>query len=80
MGLVAGNDLRCPVTPRRKFALVVEGNLIETACMDCKQTRRRQGDHDVAIVLHRYNLLGEHVETEVVRRGAIGEVIPAASR
>jgi len=64
-----GVDLRCPVTPQRLFARlmeasIVEGNLIEVACGDCRKTARRMGQN-VVLVLHRYNLLGECVETEI---------------
>lgn len=67
-------DLRCPVTPRRLFARwrtdgrIVDGNLIEVACDDCKAAARRMGQPDVALVLHRFNVLGECVESEVRRR------------
>lgn len=44
---------------------IVEGNLIELACKDCRRLLRLEGQ-EVALVLHRYNLAGEHVETEVV--------------
>jgi len=66
-------EIRCPVGPRRllsKLLLsggkpqVVEGNLIEFACDDCKRTMRQRGDV-VTRVLHRYNLAGELVETAV---------------
>jgi hypothetical protein len=43
----------------------VEGNLMEFACDDCKKQLRRSGDN-VFRVLHRYNFLGELVETECV--------------
>lgn len=67
-------DLRCPVTPRRLFGrlkgqtTLVDGNLLEFACDDCRKAQRALGN-DVVLVLHRYNLLGQHVETEV-KRGA----------
>lgn len=68
-------DLRCPITPRRLFArlrsreaLIDPGtNLVEVACDDCKKSARRLG-HDVGPVLHRFNLLGECVETVSVPR------------
>lgn len=68
-------DLRCPITPRRLFARVRAGdasidratNLIEVACDDCKKAGRRLG-HDVGLVLHRFDLLGECIETVTVPR------------
>lgn len=67
-------DLRCPITPIKLFAkvkaadedvLVLPDNVIEVACASCRKTLREQG-RDVTYVLHRYNLLGECIETEVV--------------
>lgn len=64
-------DLRCPVSPSRMFArmrggLVVEGNLVEVACSECARKYRKNGE-PVARVLHRFNLLGQCIETEIVR-------------
>ena len=63
-------DCRCPVNPRRLFArvtggVVVDGNLIEVACADCRASLKAMGQTP-ALVLHRYNALGECIETEVV--------------
>ena len=63
-------ELRCPVHPRRLFMRiggprVVAGNLIEVACDDCRKDMRRNGAQ-VLRVLHRYNVLGDLVETEVI--------------
>ena len=44
---------------------IVDGNLIEFNCEDCKRQMRRSG-RSVARILHRYNLAGELVETVVV--------------
>lgn len=64
-------ELRCPRNPSRLFARlrlrgepvqIVEGNLIEVSCRDC---RGRGTDR----VLHRYNVLGELVETVRVPLG-----------
>ena len=63
-------ELRCLAGPKRLFGkliqdqgrVVVVGNLMEFACSDCKRTRRKVG-LDVELVLHRFNLLGELVET-----------------
>lgn len=66
-------DMRCPNSPQRLFARVraegrrpaiVEGNLIEFACHDCKRDLRRAGEQ-VSLVLHRYDLAGTLIETEV---------------
>lgn len=68
-------DMRCPVNPSRLMgrvkdpdarAEIVEGNLIEIACDHCKQSKRMKGEK-CRLVLHRYNVLGEHIEDEVVR-------------
>jgi hypothetical protein len=67
-------EIRCPVGPQRLFAKlmaeggkpkIVDGNLIEFSCPDCKRDLRRDGQV-VDRVLHRYNLAGEHIETEVI--------------
>jgi hypothetical protein len=64
-------EVRCPVGPQRLLSKLrlsgekptyVEGNLIEFACDDCKRTIRRSG-RTVSRVLHRYNFLGQLVET-----------------
>lgn len=66
-------EVACDVGPRRLFAklrlagerpVVTDDNLMEFSCDNC---RRREGEP----VLHRYNLLGELVETEVG-----GRVVP----
>jgi hypothetical protein len=71
----ASTELRCPVGPQKLLAQVLSSgerpqyvhpdNLIELACNDCARTARRAGD-PVARVLHRFNILGELVETLVV--------------
>lgn len=67
-------DIRCPEGPRKllmKLQLSGEkptysdGNLIELSCDHCKVTLRRQGMR-VKRVLHRYDLAGELIETEVI--------------
>lgn len=67
-------DLRCPVDTRRMFArmrrgLLVEGNLVEVACPECAKRLRSMGEPGVVRVLHRYDVTGEVIETEVVRSG-----------
>lgn len=64
-------DLRCPVSPSKMFArmrsgMVVDGNLVEIACPECARRYRKGGDN-VSRVLHRYNVLGDCIETEIVR-------------
>lgn len=68
-------EIRCPVGPRRLLSKlissggkphVVDGNLIEFACDDCKRSARRVTP-GVVRVLHRFDLAGTLVESEVVR-------------
>lgn len=63
-------DLRCPVSPRKLFArmrtgMIVEGNVVEVACPECRRIRRKQGE-DVRLVIHQYDVLGECVHTDVL--------------
>jgi hypothetical protein len=66
-------DLRCPVFPKALFARLRSGeavirpgsNLIEVSCRDCRNAERAQNG-PCTRVLHRFNVLGEHVETQVV--------------
>lgn len=64
-------EVRCPVGPQRLFAKlrlegqrphVTEDNLMEFACTDCRKTMAERGIR-VKRVLHRYNFMGELVET-----------------
>lgn len=68
-------EIRCPVGPQRLLAkwvqaggrpVIVDGNLIELACSDCRRTEKMAGRPIPQRVLHRYNVLGELVETELV--------------
>lgn len=68
-------ELRCEANPLRLLAKIrqpqsgveiVDGNLIEIACDHCKRVHR-QRDPQVLRVLHRWNVLGELIETETVR-------------
>lgn len=58
-------DLRCPagyLLGRTIAPKIVEGNLVELDCRKC-----RKNDHPEARrVLHRFNVLGDCVETVVV--------------
>ncbi len=62
-------EIRCPVGFRKLFLRLqgkpityVEGVFMELACSDCARDARQQG-RSVRRVLHRYNILGEHVST-----------------
>ena len=62
-------ELRCAENPRRMFAKllvaekakIIEGNLLEFACRDCAR------DYGVDQVLHRFDMSGKLLETEVLR-------------
>jgi hypothetical protein len=64
-------EMRCPVDSQRMFGkimsdakpVIVTGNLLEFACSKC---RRRIGTGQQ--VLHRFDLTGRLVETEIVDR------------
>lgn len=67
-------ELRCPVGPQRLLSKLrlsgespkyTDDNLIEFACADCRRTLRNRG-RTVSLVLHRYNFIGAHVETETI--------------
>lgn len=68
-------DLRCPVGPRRLFAVMRQrgeqpsyihpDNLIEFSCYDCRHAMTEHGRR-VQRVLHRYSLDGKLVETLVI--------------
>jgi len=64
-------ELRCDRNPSKLLGkvdrpVIVEGNLIEIACYDCVKRLRKDGE-TVQRVLHRWNVLGELIETEVQR-------------
>lgn len=68
-------EVRCPTGPRALLAKVLpgekkyvdNGQLLELACRDCAKLYRKN-DPEVARVLHRYNILGELINTMVERR------------
>lgn len=71
-------ELRCPTGPRKLFAklrlqgaqpIVTSDNLVELACQDCRRRLRSEG-RDVALVLHRFNIIGDLIETVAVDRAA----------
>lgn len=86
MPMVSGSplrevELRCPTGPRKLFAKlrlegaqphVVPGNLVEMACQDCRRRLRSEG-RDVSLVLHRFNIVGDLIETVSVDRAADSE-------
>lgn len=68
-------ELRCPVGPKSLLgkmaptekAHVTAENLVELACSDCARELRRKGKN-VLRVLHRFNFLGDLIESEVISR------------
>ncbi len=69
-------EVRCPHGPRQllmkirasgESARISDDNLLELACRDCAKNGR-QFDPSVKRVLHRFNFMGELVES-VVERG-----------
>jgi hypothetical protein len=65
------HDLRCPVTPRTLFAklstpdvTIGDRNVISIACDSCKRELRRRGQR-VALVVHRYNMIGQLLGTDI---------------
>lgn len=50
-------DLRCPASPRRQFAKILDDGTVEIACSDCKRMMRDMGAGNV-LVIHRYNRQG----------------------
>lgn len=70
-------ELRCNVGPRRLFGkvkadggkpTVVDGNLVEFHCRDCTKALRSTSPTPVERVLHRFDVSGQLVETEVVEK------------
>lgn len=64
-------EIRCPVHPSKMFlkigqAHITDGNLIEVACRDCRDTLRQEGNVNVRQVLHRFDVLGTLIESEIV--------------
>lgn len=68
-------DLRCPLGARKLLAKVrktgeshgiVEGNLLELACRDCRNNLSNDEGKRPNTVLHRFNILGELIESEVI--------------
>ena len=74
-------EVRCPLGNKRLFGKllvdpalkelsprIVEGNLVEFACAECRKLLASKGE-DVARVLHQYNIMGELVRSRLVRHG-----------
>lgn len=70
-------EVRCPVGPQRLFVklklgeefggVVAETNLFEFTCSDCsRRATRADGGHQKIRVYHRYNFIGELIQTEAV--------------
>jgi heterodisulfide reductase subunit C len=79
-------EVRCPVGPRRLFTKLKLGeesgryihpeNLIELTCCDCRNRLRRASNSvEVVRVLHRYNFVGELIETVAVHDGGFEQVL-----
>ena len=71
-------EVRCPAGPQHLSAklrseggrpVIKDGNLIEFACRDCRTNTYKMTGLRPIQVLHRYNLAGDLVETEVVGTG-----------
>lgn len=70
-------EVRCPHGPRSLLAKVVEdgdskryvddGRLVELFCKTCTRSYR-ESDKTVMRVLHRFNIIGELVNTSVERK------------
>lgn len=66
-------DLRCPdgaqkllarIRQAKGSARVTDENLLELACRDCRQRVAHKTGVKPALVVHRFNILGELVESE----------------
>lgn len=80
-------EVRCPVGPQRLFTrlklgeefarYIDRGNLIEFTCSDCAKEISRQRNWPFR-VYHRFNFLGELIETTAVERVERQRLIPPA--
>ncbi len=68
-------ELRCPNNYSRLFAKVlvpglaltiVEGNLVEFQCRECKRDLQPNWHSPLQAILHRYDIAGEFVETSIL--------------
>lgn len=51
-------------------AVIATGNVIEVVCIGCRTFLRRQGQ-PVFVVRHRFSLLGELIDTDVIMSGRV---------
>lgn len=58
-------EIRCPDNESKLFLRLVDGHL-EVACYDCRRKLRR-ADPDVMLVLHRYDMAGDYLDTSTLR-------------
>lgn len=79
-------EVRCPVGPKRLFTKLKLGeesgryvhpaNWIEISCSDCRRRLRSVRESDEVVrVCHRYNFLGEVVETVAIDGNGREEVL-----
>lgn len=68
-------ELRCPSGPKRLLAVskltgdyhgITSENLLELACRDCRAIIAKEKGSKPALVLHRFNVLGILIESEVI--------------
>lgn len=63
-------ELRCPITNhlfgKVDRPVIVEGNLIELACLPCRNAARKDRSIRVRLILHHFNVVGDCVESETV--------------
>jgi hypothetical protein len=81
MSVASEVDLRCPLGPRKLLAkvkltgdrpIVNSDNLLEMACQDCRRRLRSEGQLNIRLVLHRFDIIGQLIETEIVRSAISG--------
>lgn len=78
-------EVRCPIGPQRlftklklgeEFATYVQpGNLIEFTCSDCARRLSREQERALR-VFHRFNFIGELVQTTVEDRSECTAMLP----
>lgn len=66
-------DLRCPIGPKRLLgklrqqgeqARINSDNMLELACRDCKDELAKKTGNKPTLVVHRFNIIGDLVESE----------------
>jgi len=77
-------ELRCPVGFRTLFGKlkqagekpsIVEGNLLEFACHDCRRNLSRDDKVEVAYVFHRFDFVGDLIESVIRYRDGKEEIL-----